>query len=208
MISVHLQEQRNRGPRWSRRLLRGVNLPRPRRVLIFFMIACSLFSNTYSIALAQSEENAEYPIKLAFLYNFTKFVEWPLGSYREVSAPLAICIVGHDPFSPDLEAELRTRKVGAHPVDIRPLRAADSVNACHVVFFPVTEKDHADKIMKSLQGSNTLTVGESEGFAAIGGIINLVVEGNKLRFEVNPDAAQRAGLKISSKLLMMAKIVK
>jgi hypothetical protein len=81
------------------------------------------------------------------------------------------------------------------------------VNACHVVFVPVTEKDHAEKIMKSLQGSNTLTVGESDGFAAMGGIINLVVEGDKIRFEVNPAAADRAGLKISAKLLSMAKIV-
>jgi hypothetical protein len=186
----------------------GVNLFRLRRLSVFFMIACWISMNAYSNAPSQNEENAEYPIKLAFLYNFTKFVEWPPESYREANTPLAICIVGHDPFSPDLETELRTRKVGDHPVEVRPLRATDSVNACHVVFVPITEKDHADKIMKSLQGSNTLTVGESEGFAAMGGIINLVVEGNKLRFEVNTDAADRAGLKISAKLLTMAKIVK
>jgi len=208
MIGVHLQGWRNSCPRWSRCLVRGGNLLRLRRISVFFLIACSVLLNACSITLAQNEENAEYPIKLAFLYNFTKFVEWPLGSYREANAPLVICIVGHDPFSPDLEADLRTRKVGDHPVDVRPLRATDRVNACHVVFVPVTEKDHADKIMKGLQGSNTLTVGESEGFAAMGGIINLVVEGNKLHFEVNPLAADRAGLKISAKLLTMAKIVK
>jgi hypothetical protein len=174
---------------------------------VLFMIACWLFLNTCSEAVAQNEENAEYPVKLAFLYNFTKFVEWPPESYREASAPLAICIVGHDPFNPDLETELRTRKVGDHPVEVRPLRATDTVNACHVVFVPVTEKDHAGKIMKGLRGSNTLTVGESDGFAAMGGIINLVVEGDKIRFEVNPAAADRAGLKISAKLLSMAKIV-
>jgi hypothetical protein len=186
---------------------RSVNLRQLLRISVLFAIACWLFLNTCSNAVAQNEENAEYPVKLAFLYNFTKFVEWPPESYREASAPLAICIVGHDPFSPDLETELRTRKVGDHPVEVRPLRATDSVNACHVVFVPVTEKDHAEKIMKSLQGSNTLTVGESDGFAAMGGIINLVVEGDKIRFEVNPAAADRAGLKISAKLLSMAKIV-
>jgi hypothetical protein len=208
MIIIYPQGRENRGLRWPRCLVRGVSLLRVRRVSVLFMMACWLSISAYSSIPQQNEENAEYPIKLAFLYNFTKFVEWPADSYRDANAPLAICIVGHDPFSPDLETELRTRKVGDHPVDVRPLRAADSVNACHVVFVPVTEKDHADKIMKGLQGSNTLTVGESEGFAALGGIINLVVEGNKLRFEVNPDAADRAGLKISAKLLSMAKIVK
>jgi hypothetical protein len=77
-----------------------------------------------------------------------------------------------------------------------------------MVFIPVTEKDQADKILKGLKGSSILTVGESEGFAALGGIINLTVEGNTVHFEVNQLAAERAGLKISSKLLSMAKIVK
>jgi hypothetical protein len=207
MISIRLRERSNRSSRWLWCFLRSVSLRQLLRISVLFAIACWLFLNTCSNAVAQNEENAEYPVKLAFLYNFTKFVEWPPESYREASAPLAICIVGHDPFSPDLETELRTRKVGDHPVEVRPLRATDSVNACHVVFVPVTEKDHAEKIMKSLQGSNTLTVGESDGFAAMGGIINLVVEGDKIRFEVNPAAADRAGLKISAKLLSMAKIV-
>ena len=76
-----------------------------------------------------------------------------------------------------------------------------------MVFIPATEKDQADKIVRDLKGSSTLTVGETEGFAVLGGIINLTVEGNKVHFEVNQLAAQRAGLKISSKLLSLAKIV-
>ena len=76
-----------------------------------------------------------------------------------------------------------------------------------MVFIPATEKDQANKIVRGLKGSSTLTVGETEGFAGLGGIINLTVEGNKVHFEVNQLAAQRAGLKISSKLLSLAKIV-
>ena len=77
-----------------------------------------------------------------------------------------------------------------------------------MVFIPVTEEDQAARIVKGLKGSSTLTVGETEGFATLGGIINLTVEENKVHFEVNLLAANRAGLKISSKLLSMAKIVK
>jgi hypothetical protein len=208
MINQHQLERNSWAPCWRRRSASRVHPHRFWRVFIFLTLACLSFLNTHSNVIAQNEGSAEYPIKLAFLYNFTKFVEWPPESFPEPSAPLAICIVGRDPFSADLETELRSRKVGDHPVDVRSLRATDAVNACHIVFVPVTEKDHADKIMKDLQGSNTLTVGESEGFAELGGIINLVIEGNKLHFEVNQAAADRARVKISSKLLMMAKIVK
>jgi hypothetical protein len=167
-----------------------------------------MFLGTTPRALSQKEEGAEYPVKLAFLYNFTKFVEWPTDTYRDPSAPLAICIVGRSPFSQDLEGELRTRKVGARPVEVRTLKPNDKLSACQIVFVPVTEKDHAEKIVTDLKGSRTLTVGETEGFAVLGGMINLTVEANKVHFEVNLLAAERAGLKISSRLLSIAKIVK
>ena len=177
----------------------------PRRVARF-IIACWLYSATpHTFSL--NGEGVEYPVKLAFLYNFTKFIEWPPGSYRDPGAPLAICIVGRDPFGADIEGDLRTRIVGTHPVELLTLKTTDSLTACHMVFVPVTEEDQANKIVKDLKGSSTLTVGETEGFAELGGIINLTVAGNKVHFEVNQLAAQRAGLKISSKLLSLAKIV-
>ena len=159
-------------------------------------------------ALSQNEEAAEYAVKLGFLYNFTKFIEWPPDSFRDSAAPLVICIVGHDPFRQDLEAELRTRKVGDHPVELRTLAPNDKLSVCHIVFVPVTEKNQADRILRGMRGSRTLTVGETEGFAVLGGIINLTIEDNKVHFEINRLAASRAGLKIGSKLLSIAKIVK
>jgi hypothetical protein len=78
---------------------------------------------------------------------------------------------------------------------------------CHIVFIPVTEKDQAARIVRSLKGSVALTVGESEGFAVRGGMVNFTVEGGKVRFEINRHAADRAGLKISSKLLSLANVV-
>jgi hypothetical protein len=172
----------------------------------FVVLACWLFSSAPR-AFSLNGEGVEYPVKLAFLYNFTKFVEWPPDSYRDAGASLAICIVGRDPFSRDIEGDLRTRIVASHPVKVLNVKPTDTLSVCHMVFIPATEKDHVNEIVRDLKGSSTLTVGETEGFAELGGIINLTVEGNKVRFEVNQLAAQRAGLKISSKLLSLAKIV-
>jgi hypothetical protein len=182
--------------------------PRSSLIIAFSMMVLWVFlSSAPSRALGLNEEDVEYPAKLAFLYNFAKFIEWPAGSYRSPSAPLVICVAGHDPFSPGTENELRTRAVLGHPIEIRPLRATDRVSACSMVFIPVTEKDQADNILQRSKGSSSLTVGETQGFAARGGIINLTVEGNRLHFEINQLAAERAGLKISFKLFSLAKIV-
>ena len=205
MRNIRLQKRHDRGAGWRRRF--GVRIDSRRiRGISFFLLACWLGLNASPEALSNAA-SVEYPVKLAVLYNFTKFIEWPADSFRDPKAPLAICIVGRDPFSPDLEGDLRTRAAGGHPVEVRTLRPTDTLSVCHMVFIPITENYQADKIVKGLEGSSTLTVGESEGFAVLGGIINLTVEGNTLHFEVNRLAAERARLKISSKLLKMAKIV-
>ena len=206
MMNIRLQKRMDGGSGW--RFVARVDSRRIRRASFFIIIAGWLFSSAAPNALSQNEEGVEYPVKLAFLYNFTKFVEWPPDSYRDTGTPLVICIVGRDPFSQGLEGELRTRKVGGHPVKVRALRPSDNLSVCHIVFVPVTEKDQADRIVRGLKGSSTLTVGETEGFAVLGGIINLTVEANKVHFEINRLAAERAGLKISSTLLSIAKIVK
>jgi hypothetical protein len=175
--------------------------------IAFLMMVLWILSGAPPGALALNGEDVEYPAKLAFLYNFAKFIEWPPGSYRSPSAPLVICIAGHDPFSAGTENELRTRTALGHAIEIRALPATDTLSICSMVFIPVTERDQADNILRGLKGSNTLTVGEIEGFAARGGMINLTVEGNRLHFEINRLAAERAGFKISSKLFNLAKIV-
>jgi hypothetical protein len=185
----------------------GVDSRQICRASIFGIIACWLVLIASPKAFSQKEESAEYEVKLAFLYNFTKFVEWPPESYSAQSAPLLICIVGHDPFSQALEDELRTRNVGGHPVEVRALKPNDKLSLCQIVFVPATEKQHELRILSDLKGSSTLTVGETDGFAVQGGIINLTVEANKVHFEVNRLGAERAGLKISSRLLSIAKIV-
>ena len=191
---------------WGRHFALRADLRRIGRAF-FFIAACWHFWNIPNL-LALNEGNAEYSVKLAFLYNFAKFIEWPPGSFRDPGAPLAICIIGHDPFSSDIEGELRSRTVGGHPVQFRTLGPNDTLSVCQIVFVPATEKAQADRVVRDLNGLSTLTVGETEGFAALGGMINLTVEEKKIHFEINQDAAERAGLKISAKLLSIGKIVK
>jgi hypothetical protein len=201
-----MRKRNDGGSGWIRRFVARVDWLRIRRATVF-IIVCWLSSNSAPKALPLNVETVEYPVKLAFLYNFTKFVEWPTDSFRNPDAPLVICIVGNDPFSPSTEGELRSRTVGSHPIEVRTLRTSDILSVCHMVFVPVTAEDQATKVVRDLKGSSTLTVGETEGFAVRGGIINLMAEGNKLHFEVNLLAAERAGLKISAKMLALAKIV-
>jgi hypothetical protein len=205
-MNIRMRKHDDGGSGWTGRLVARVDWLGIRRVTVF-IIVCWLFSNSAPQALPLNVETVEYPVKLAFLYNFTKFVEWPSDSFRNPDAPLVICIVGNDPFSPDIEGQLRTRTVGSHPIEVRALRPSDIVTVCHIVFVPVTEEGQAAKIVGNLKGSSSLTVGESEGFTVLGGIINFTAEGNKLHFEVNLLAADRAGLKISANMLALAKIV-
>jgi hypothetical protein len=195
------------GPKavWNPRAFGAASSHRIRRAALC-AIACLFFLIGSVNAMPGNDGNVEYPVKLAFLYNFTKFVEWPVQSYRHPGAPLMICVVGDDPFSPDLERQLDTKTVEGHEVEIRKLKPTENLNVCHIVFIPATAKEQEARIVKELAGSSTLTVGETNGFDALGGIIDFIVEGNKIHIEVNLLAADRAGLKISSKLLSIAKI--
>jgi len=204
VTNIRLEKRDGRGLDWG--LAAGVD---SRRILraSFFVIIFWLLSAGSPKAVPMSEESVEYPVKLAFLYNFTKFIEWPPESYSAPGGPMVICIVGDDPFNPGLEAELRTRTAGSHPVEIRASRPNDSLNICHIVFVPATDESQATRVLRRLKGSSTLTVGETEEFTKLGGIIDFTVEEHKVHFELNPLAAERARLKISSKLLALAKIV-
>jgi hypothetical protein len=171
-------------------------------VICFVLIAVSPH------AFAQGNNEGEYRLKLAFLYNFAQFVQWPPEAFHDPAAPLTLCVAGQDPFQGEIEQSLSGRTVGGHPIEIKRLRPNDDPRACHMIFVRASEKRVAGKLLAALKGSNTLTVGETKGFADLGGVINLTLDENKLRFEINLDAAMQTRLRISSKLLALAKIVK
>jgi len=172
------------------------------------LFACFTLLLEPSHALAQANDDAEYRVKLAFLYNFAQFVQWPPEAFRDPAAPLTICVAGPDPFKGSIEQDLRGRTAGGHPLQLKTLEPDDDPRACHMIFVRASEKRITSKILADLKGSSTLTIGETKGFADLGGVINLTIEQNKLRFEINLDAAMETRLKISSKLLELAKIVR
>ena len=158
--------------------------------------------------LAQSQEVSEYQVKAAFLYNFAKFVEWPPDASRDLSDPLTICIVGRDPFGTVLDEAVQGKTISGHKLVIRRSKAGQSWKGCQIAFISSSEGKDLPSVLEGSKRSGVLTVGDTEGFAQRGGMINFVVEQERVHFEVNVEAAERAGLKISSKLLSLAKIVR
>jgi hypothetical protein len=153
---------------------------------------------------ANAQELNAYQVKAAFLYNFAKFVEWP----EEANDPLDICTVGDEPFGRALEDTVKGKTVKGRPVEIKRIKSGATALGCKIAFIGSSERGQARSIFASLQGANTLTVGEWPDFAKEGGIVSFTLENNQVHFEINVDAAERAHLKISSKLLSLAKIIK
>lgn len=158
-------------------------------------------------ARAQSQTAGEYQIKAAFLYNFAKFIEWPPGDFADASGPLRICVFGQDPFGQELREITSEKAVNGHKLQIMPVVDLQLARTCHILFIASSEKAQLKRILETLQGSSALTVGDTKGFVEQGGMINFVLENDRVRFEVNHKAAGQAGLKISSKLLNVARVV-
>jgi hypothetical protein len=159
-------------------------------------------------AWSQAEQTVQYPLKLAFIYNVTKFVQWPPEVFDSASAALVICIVGQDPFPADAERELRSRTTGGRPIGIQRITARDDLATCHVIFISDAEQKNAAGLLARSINLSVLTIGESKGFVESGGVVNLLVHDSNIRFEINPVTAERKRLIISSRLLVLAKIVR
>jgi hypothetical protein len=182
------------------------NIRIPRMILKELIITIIFLTTFVQHAWAESFFN-EYQVKAAYLYNFAKFVEWPESSFRDSSSPIKICVLGRDPFGKSLD-DLRHKSVGNRKLEIERFQQTDQAKACHVLFVSEAEKENLSAILRAVQKKSILTIGETKGFTGAGGIINLVKTGDKVSFEINRDAADRSGLKISSQLLKLATIVK
>ncbi len=175
----------------------------PRRVLWVLGVVMLFLSGTR----AQSPTAGEYQVKAAFLYNFAKFVEWPPSSFSDGSAPLRICVFGHDPFGQELHDITTEKTVNGRKLQVDHVLDLQLARTCHILFIATSEKAQLKRIFESLRGSDALTVGDTKGFVEQGGMINFVLENDRVQFEVNHKAAQQSGLKVRSKLLNVAKHV-
>ncbi len=144
----------------------------------------------------------EYQVKAAFLLNFTKFVEWPQSAFADATAPLNICILGDDPFGPVLDQIVEGETVDQHKLAVRRVQD-NAVSACQILFISNSVSDAAG-ILATL-GPGVLTVGDSEAFIRQGGVIAFVIENRRVRFDINQAATARESLKLSSKLLSVAR---
>ena len=141
----------------------------------------------------------EYRVKAAYLFNFTKFVEWPEDAIA-AAAPLIICVAAPNPFGAALAEMVVGEQALGHALAVRTVQQAAG---CHVLFVP--EPVNAEPLLRDARAHPVLTVGESPDFLRLGGVISFVVEDGKVRFEINQEAAQRSRLRISSRLLRLAR---
>jgi YfiR/HmsC-like len=168
--------------------------------LVWPVLAVCLFS-----AETTPHQSQEYQIKAAFLLNFAMFVEWPPSAFENAHSPIAICVVGADPFGGVLDRLLEGQVVNGRKLVARRLQRVPAGHACQVVFVSPSEKD-ARGILAGL-GPGVLSVGDRAGFLREGGIIGFVVENNHIRFDIDQRAAAKAALTISARLLSVARQV-
>lgn len=156
--------------------------------------------------VAQAQSATEYQVKAAYLFNFAKFVDWPAESFPTADAPLLICVLGQDPFGHDFEQLITEKAVNGHRIEVAHPEGVVQARACQIVFLGVGEKQ-VQATLQGLKGASVLTVGDADGFAKMGGIIGFVLDNNRVRFEINQKAAEQAHLKLSARLLTVAKAV-
>jgi hypothetical protein len=156
---------------------------------------------------AAAQSVSEDQLKAVYMFNFAKFVDWPAETLRTADAPMNFCVLGRSPASDELDVSIRGKAVNAHIIAVRHLRGPEEIKDCHLVFLAASAGKQNLKLLQAARGLPVLLVSESPGFAKAGGAIDFLIEDGKVIFEVNQNAAETAHLKISSKLLALARIV-
>ena len=181
----------------------------PERGPRFFQ--CLAFSLLMSLVAFHSQALAddqmlEAKVKAAYLYNFTRFVEWP-GLEREgAKSELRICLAENEVLAPFL-AELLTRENKGHPLQIVPLNEKTDLARCHLLFFGTASERRLSRHLENLPSSGVLTVSDVPQFCRKGGMIGFFSEGGRIRIEINQNAARQANLRLSAKLLEVARVI-
>jgi hypothetical protein len=175
-------------------------------MLILGITVCAVLGS-WRAAPADVTVAREYQVKAIFLYNFAQFVTWPAAAFPDAHTPITIGILGDDPFGPLLEEAVRGEVIDGRRLAIKRFQGVEERIDSHMLFVSKSEKGRVGQILAAVQGKSILTVGETEAFARQGGIINFITVDNRVRYEINMEAAKRAHLDISSKLLKLAKIV-
>ena len=172
------------------------------------MISRLSFAITVGILLcatAHGQAADPYQLKAVFLFNFAKFVEWPPEAFPATNSPIIIGVLGTNVFGNDLQNVIRDKTVNNRHFAFKNFNSPTEATNCHILFISPSLKDNLPKIVDGLHNASVLTVGETDQFISSGGMINFFIGDNKtVRFQISDDAAKKAGLKVSSKLLSLA----
>jgi len=182
--------------------------PKAKGLTAFSLAVLLVTISIASLSLnGQSNGMNEYEVKAAFLFHFAQFVEWPVETFKDSDTPLTYCTVGEDVFRGALEESVMGKRVNNRPLRVAHLREREPIDGCQVLFIAGAPKGRRADELAIAKGHAVLTVGETEYFARDGGIIGFLLEENKVRFEINLNAAHKAQLKVSARLLALAKTV-
>lgn len=148
----------------------------------------------------------EYAVKAEFLERFTRFIKWPSTS-PDLGSPFVACVIGKNPFGTYLVDLVGRRRIQSRRTELRLIADPADVDGCHLLFIARSERRRVAAILRHTSGRPILTVGDTAGFASAGVLVNLYIQATNVRFEINVAAVKRSGLKFSSKLLKLARLV-
>jgi hypothetical protein len=181
-----------------------------KRIGLRFACAVLLLTCTSAVTIRTiraQEAPKEYQVKAAYLFNFLKFVEWPDDPLVDTHGRWVIGIVGDNPFGNELTKIISGKTVQGHELQLRRFQPGEDLHASHVLFISASEKKNLPSVLATLNGSSVLTVADMDHFIESGGMIQFVIEDKRVRFAIDVGASSRARLKVSSKLLSLARTV-
>lgn len=177
-------------------------------VLLQCIVAAAVWLPFAGPSAVGQQKPSEYQVEAAYLYNFGRFVEWPAKGTTAQTGAFTICVLGEDPFGQALDATLAGETIGSQRVAARRISSLQTSADCQILFISSSEANRLSKIMEALDKNAVLTVSDIPQFSQHRGMIQFVLDGNRIRFEVNLTATQRAGLTLSSELLKVATVVR
>jgi len=172
-----------------------------RKALLAVVVASLMAFNS-----GAQTQNPEFKVKAVFLYNFSRFVEWPAEVFTNATDPFVIGVYGENKFGTSLEEAVKGEKIDQHPIIVKYFTAASEVINCNILYVSSSNKEEIKEVITNVGSKSILTVGDSPVFPKFGGMIRFFTQDDKIRFQINDEAAKAARLKISSKLLSVAQI--
>jgi hypothetical protein len=188
------------------------DMPKRRKLALLSRLSAMSVALNILVAAASAEAQSEAAmpedeIKAAFLFNFARFIEWP-SRQNGPDSPLILGVIGRDEFADTLERTVQNKSVRGRTLAVKRLSSARDARGCHMVFVGFTDRGRILQVIDAVGPSAVLTVGDAEAFTQKGGMVRFFPEGSRMRFEINVDAAARAGIRISSRLLQLAHVVR